>query len=119
MVNTVRQAQAVYQALALPKGERLLFHARFKAGDRSRLAERVTKLFGKDRAFRPTRFVLVATQVVEQSLDVDFDSMISEIAPVGFCSLQRSGRLHRHADRDYDPVLARSRSQGRSSGFRG
>jgi len=104
VVNTVRQAQAVYQALALPKGERLLFHARFKAGDRSRLAERVTKLFGKDRAFRPTRFVLVATQVVEQSLDVDFDSMISEIAPVDLL-LQRSGRLHRHADRDYDPVL--------------
>jgi CRISPR-associated endonuclease/helicase Cas3 len=104
IVNTVRQAQTVYQALALPEGEKMLFHARFTALDRSRIADRVTSLFGKDRASRPVRCVLVATQVVEQSLDVDFDHMVSEIAPIDLL-LQRSGRLHRHVPRDHEPTL--------------
>jgi CRISPR-associated endonuclease/helicase Cas3 len=115
ILNTVKQAQAVYQALDndVPK---LLFHARFIADDRLRIAEKVLDLFGKGRwvgegeerrfkpAGRPEKFILVATQVVEQSLDVDFDHMISEIAPMDLL-LQRSGRLHRHRTRREGPVL--------------
>jgi len=104
VVNTVRQAQAVYEALQLPAHEKLLFHARFKAAARSELASEVVRMFGKDRTARPGRCVLVATQVVEQSLDVDFDYMITEIAPVDLL-LQRSGRLHRHVARRQDPRL--------------
>lgn len=104
VVNTVRQAQVVYQALDLPESDKLLFHARFKAADRTRLANEVVRLFGKDRGARPARCVLVATQVVEQSLDVDFDHMISEIAPIDLL-LQRSGRLHRHVARAHGPRL--------------
>ncbi len=115
ILNTVKQAQAVYKALDLPDNERLLFHARFTASDRRQITEKVLALFGKDMSNRPKKFVLVATQVVEQSLDVDFDHMISEIAPIDLL-LQRSGRIKRHArdkngnlidgpDRRGDPVL--------------
>ncbi len=105
ILNTVKQAQAAYLALDdLPRDQKLLFHARFTASDREKIARRVLDLFGKDSASRPEKFVLVATQVVEQSLDVDFDHMISEIAPMDLL-LQRSGRLHRHRERKSDPVL--------------
>lgn len=105
ILNTVKQAQAVYKALKLPAEEKLLFHARFTAEDREKIARKVLEKFGKDTSVRPPgKFILVATQVVEQSLDVDFDHMISEIAPIDLL-LQRSGRLHRHRKREEDPVL--------------
>lgn len=105
ILNTVKQAQAVYKNLKLKDEEaKLLFHARFTAADREHIASRVLQLFGKDSPCRPSKFVLVATQVVEQSLDVDFDCMISEIAPIDLL-LQRSGRLHRHRRREYNPTL--------------
>ncbi|MEW6533420.1 MAG: CRISPR-associated helicase Cas3' [Thermodesulfobacteriota bacterium] len=107
ILNTVKQAQAVYQAPALKTVPKLLFHARFTAADRERIANEVLDMFGRGRwegegenrkfkpAERPDKFILVATQVVEQSLDVDFDHMISEIAPIDLL-LQRSGRIKRH-----------------------
>ena len=100
LANTVKDAQAIYRALtelSLPDTPLLLFHARFRAERRKELEEQVTRLFGKDAGpERPRRAILVATQVVEQSLDVDFDVMISQLAPVDLL-LQRCGRLHRHA----------------------
>jgi CRISPR-associated endonuclease/helicase Cas3 len=103
ILNTVKQAQAVYSQLPrdIPK---LLFHARFTAEDRERITKKVTELFGKDTTNRPEKFILVATQVVEQSLDVDFDHMMTELAPMDLL-LQRSGRLHRHRVRAELPVL--------------
>lgn len=109
LVNTVDMAQQVYQAISnsLPEDDRclvLLFHARFRAGKRREIEEEALKLFGKRSLLsevdpeyipRPAKAVLVATQVVEQSLDLDFDEMITEIAPIDLL-LQRAGRLHRH-----------------------
>ncbi len=104
--NTVNRSIEVYKHLrdALKDTECLLFHARtLQMWRREREAE-VLRRFGKGEKqadgtyanpHRPARAVLVATQVIEQSLDLDFDLMFSEIAPADLL-LQRCGRLHRH-----------------------
>ncbi|MBE9566796.1 MAG: CRISPR-associated helicase Cas3', partial [Proteobacteria bacterium] len=94
--NTVARAQAVYTELrsALTDSECYLFHARTPFKWRSNTEQKVLAMFGKD-GVRPERAVLVATQVVEQSLDLDFDLMASEMAPIDLL-LQRLGRMHRH-----------------------
>lgn len=95
--NTVNRSIEVYKHLRekLTDTECLLFHARtLQMWRREREAE-VLRKFGKGSTQRPRRAVLVATQVIEQSLDLDFDLMVSEIAPIDLL-LQRSGRLHRH-----------------------
>jgi len=104
ILNTVKKAQKVFNELKLDQESKLLIHSRFTANDRERITGLVLELFGKDRRKRPERFVVVATQIVEQSIDVDFDFMISEIAPIDLL-LQRSGRLHRHYKRKDDPAL--------------
>jgi CRISPR-associated endonuclease/helicase Cas3 len=115
--NTVAQAQETYRDLRRffdqeAEGDRPeleLFHARFVLEDRQRIEKRVFERYGPGDAARPRRAILVATQVVEQSLDLDFDLMVSELAPVDLL-LQRSGRLHRHhrkarPERLADPCL--------------
>lgn len=96
--NTVNDAIRAYRELAERLGpERVeLFHARFAMGDRLAIEDRVLNRFGpkstpEDRAGR----ILVATQVVEQSLDLDFDLLATDLAPMDLL-IQRAGRLHRH-----------------------
>ena len=100
--STVARAQAVFDRLQAHfnfPSELGLFHGRFLFKDRERIEADCLNKFGKDSKNRPKKkFVLVATQVIEQSLDVDFDLMISDIAPIDLL-LQRSGRLHRHPER--------------------
>lgn len=109
--NTVNRAQQVYQALKsyFPSEdagdgspELDLLHARFLHDDRIVRERRVLQRFGHPRAQvegapvqRPKRAVLVSTQIIEQSLDLDFDVMVSDLAPVDLL-LQRAGRLCRH-----------------------
>ncbi|MDV6376282.1 CRISPR-associated helicase Cas3', partial [Deinococcus arenicola] len=124
IVNTVQRAQDVFQAVRSILGEHFqsmcksckhpqrvgvhLYHARYPADDRGEREERVLRYLGKQPAsyvkngkeqtgdVRPERFILIATQVAEQSLDFDTDVMISDLAPIDLL-LQRAGRLHRHA----------------------
>ncbi|MBM4026285.1 MAG: CRISPR-associated helicase Cas3' [Planctomycetes bacterium] len=96
--NTVDRSIEVYRHLrdALADTECLLFHARTLRMWRREREEEVLRKFGKHHPQdRPLRAVLVATQVIEQSLDLDFDLMVSDIAPIDLL-LQRMGRLHRH-----------------------
>jgi len=107
--NTVNRSIEVHEHLRdnLEETECLLFHARTLRKLRREREAEVLRKFGKHDSQetdqkgrftnpnRPHRAVLVATQVIEQSLDLDFDLMVSEIAPIDLL-LQRSGRLHRH-----------------------
>jgi len=108
--NTIRRAQAVFCAVERVLGERLcpddlrLFHARFVRRDRAAIEDAVIRRFGKGRPPGPA--VLVGTQVVEQSLDLDVDVMLSDLAPVDLL-LQRAGRLHRHGRDDRPADYAR------------
>jgi len=112
--NTVRRAQETYRALkewfggtASDGGPELdLLHARFLHKDREVREQRALARFGKDASQRPRRAVLVATQVIEQSLDLDFDVMVTELAPADLI-LQRIGRLHRH-DRERPPGMGQA-----------
>jgi CRISPR-associated endonuclease/helicase Cas3 len=73
-------------------------------GDRLEVEQDVLRLFGPNStsAVRSGR-VLVATQVVEQSLDVDFDLLVTDLAPADLV-VQRAGRLWRHPGRGARPV---------------
>ena len=112
--NTVREAVELQQrleALAEERGQRgLLFtvegvatlhHGRFAPEDRKRLDRAVEQaLQPGPRACRG--LVVVATQTVEQSLDVDADWLLTDLAPADVL-LQRLGRLHRHRETTRPP----------------
>lgn len=99
--STVDRAQHVYRLAQEMVGDDAdLLHARFIASQRvekeNRLLQQLGPASSLSNGSRPTRRIVVATQVIEQSLDVDFDYMITDIAPSDLV-LQRIGRLHRHA----------------------
>jgi CRISPR-associated endonuclease/helicase Cas3 len=98
IVNTVQRAQDLHRELAASaKTEGVLlkiFHARYPAKQRQKLEDEVLALFGKDGK-RPEKAILLGTQVLEQSLDLDFDVMFTDLAPIDLI-LQRAGRLWRH-----------------------
>jgi CRISPR-associated endonuclease/helicase Cas3 len=102
--NTVGRAQEIYEACRqlIPEDAEDgapvvdLLHSRFPFEEREAREQRTLKRFGKPgEAPRPVTAVLVATQIIEQSLDIDFDLMVSELPPIDLL-FQRAGRLHRH-----------------------
>lgn len=128
--NSVGGAIAVAQAVAALAGDlafkvggvATLHHGRFAPDDRELLDKAVEAAFGKGRTAGGR--VLVGTQTLEQSLDIDADLLITDLAPIDVL-LQRIGRLHRHArergafaaarvvvlrpaGRDLTPLLARA-----------
>ncbi len=105
--NTVADAIESYRKLRTevdPDGLQL-FHARFAMGDRLNIESEVIARFGKtSNSQHRAGKILVATQVVEQSLDLDFDVMVSDLAPIDLL-IQRAGRLQRHPrDRRGNPL---------------
>jgi CRISPR-associated helicase Cas3/CRISPR-associated endonuclease Cas3-HD len=99
--NTVARVQdaAVVLAQAFGKDQVAVAHSRFLAPDRAAKDQWLRDVFGppgRSSGARPSRYIVVASQVAEQSLDVDFDLLASDLAPVDLL-LQRLGRLHRHA----------------------
>lgn len=109
--NTVTRVQETADRLISEFGDErvTVSHSRFLACDRARLDADLLARFGPPDAVteRPFGHVVVASQVVEQSLDVDFDLMVTDLAPVDLV-LQRVGRLHRH-QRGRPAAVARPR----------
>ncbi len=96
--NTVHDAIAGFESLRkkTSSDNLMIFHARFAMGDRLDIETMVTDCFGRESKAKDRRGkILIATQVVEQSLDLDFDLLISDLAPMDLL-IQRAGRLHRH-----------------------
>ncbi|MFC9457103.1 CRISPR-associated helicase Cas3' [Streptomyces sp. NPDC056983] len=81
-----------------------LLHSRYRPGDRRAITEVCETAFGK-RGPRPKAAILVATQIVEQSLDLDFDLLVTDLAPMALL-IQRSGRCQRHKSPQGDPHQA-------------
>lgn len=97
--NTVIEAQHSYKAIRSSIREGAvrigLLHSRFPHQRRAELENEWLERLAKDRPQGCRGSILVATQVVEQSVDIDVDFMISDLAPTDML-LQRVGRLWRH-----------------------
>jgi CRISPR-associated endonuclease/helicase Cas3 len=96
ITNTVDRAQKLTQAVAKLDAniDCLLLHSRFPLEDRQSLEQQLREKYGP-KGDRPQRSLVIGTQVLEQSLDLDFDVMVSDLAPIDLL-LQRMGRVHRH-----------------------
>lgn len=93
IVNTVKRAQTLAQLV--PHDVKLMvLHSAFLATDRTRQEAALQAAIGK-HGNRPDKMIVIGTQVLEQSLDIDFDVLYTDIAPMDLI-LQRAGRLHRH-----------------------
>ncbi len=103
VLNIVDRAIALHRATeSFPDLESALFrchgvraphHGRFAAADREVLDQSVTESLGKES--RQGACLLIGTQTLEQSLDIDADLLITDLCPMDVL-LQRIGRLHRH-----------------------
>lgn len=113
--NTVREAQATFDEarnqssdglLLQVNGGPALHHSRFAAEDRILLDHAVELALGKQRV--PGGQVVIGTQTLEQSLDIDADVLLTDLCPVDVL-LQRIGRLHRHQSHSRPDGFARPR----------
>jgi CRISPR-associated endonuclease/helicase Cas3 len=97
ITNTVKRAQQIFGILlenAPADVDLQLLHARLPLLTREAREKAIFSNYGPN-GNRPARGIVVGTQVLEQSLDLDFDVMMTDLAPVDLI-LQRAGRLHRH-----------------------
>jgi CRISPR-associated endonuclease/helicase Cas3 len=105
--NTVGDAVESYDQLSRQHHRVELFHARYAQIDRQQREREVLARYGlKSGPQQRLGWLLIATQVVEQSLDLDFDLIVSDIAPVDLL-IQRAGRLWRHTRPDRAPGARR------------
>jgi CRISPR-associated endonuclease/helicase Cas3 len=107
IMNTVAGAQNVAGTLAEDGYTPAVLHARMPAFERAERTEAAIADFGKVSG--PGSSLLVATQIVEASIDLDFDILITEVCPAASL-LQRAGRVWRH-DLD-EPDRSRRRPEG-------
>ncbi len=110
--NTVSDVQNAYDVLCAELGEEnvLIFHSRYAMAHRQKIESEILRIFGKESGLKERQGkILVASQVVEQSLDLDFDEMISDLCPIDL-AIQRAGRLRRH-QRDKNGNIIKCRDE--------
>ncbi len=98
ILNTVKRAQQFFEQLRedFPDKEIILIHSGFVATDRAEKEKLILNRIGESSLPEErNNLIIVGTQVLEQSLDIDFDFMITDLCPMDLL-LQRLGRLHRH-----------------------
>lgn len=108
ILNTVKRAQDVAKLLRKTySGDRVhVLHSGFMSMDRTKNEAEVLKILKKEnRILPPHREFIVGTQVMEQSLDLDFDLLITDLCPMDLL-IQRMGRLHRHDNVRPEPLAA-------------
>lgn len=119
IVNTVRRAQELGKKCMEKFGEDRvdILHSSFIATDRKAKEQQLMASIGKEGK-RPDRHIFIGTQVMEQSLDIDFDVLVTDLAPMDLL-IQRIGRLHRHdrPDRPRAHQLPRVYVLGTSQAF--
>jgi CRISPR-associated endonuclease/helicase Cas3 len=104
--NTVDDAIEAVEALRQRGLAPVLLHARFAMGDRLAIETGLTATLGReDKTGRRAGYIVVGTQILEQSLDYDVDAMITDLAPIDLM-IQRAGRLWRHTGRTSRPVAS-------------
>lgn len=102
ILNTVRRVQETAQFLKkrFPDKEIFEYHSRYLYPDRMEREKELLRRMGKKSTKKERDgFILVASQVAEQSLDFDADILITELCPIDLL-LQRMGREHRHKEHD-------------------
>lgn len=91
MVNTVRRAQDIYAELREAGAQCLLVHSRFRAAERRKINERISRIHAHDD------IMVVSTQVLEAGVDISARTLVTELAPWP-SMVQRFGRCNRGAE---------------------
>ncbi len=107
--NKIDRAQTFYRQLAHLEDAGFkvdLLHSRFPFNRRKEIEDDILTKYGKEKDHEQGIQLLISTQIIEQSLDLDFDLMISDLAPVDLL-FQRMGRLHRHVRDDKGEIINR------------
>lgn len=97
--NLIREVDELYDLLIdkIPDAEIIKFHSEMTQEQKDSISQQLLKKFGKNREHRGKRCIVIATSIIEQSLDIDFDYGISSLCPIGSL-IQFIGRLRRHDD---------------------
>lgn len=97
IVNTVKRAQqlAVELKQKLTDDELMVFHAGFTMEQKAAIEHKLLERIGKKSQRERNHFIVIGTQVMEQSLDIDLDLLFTDLCPMDLL-FQRIGRLHRH-----------------------
>jgi len=112
IANTVARAQQFFKLCVTRFGSDhvVLHHSQFIVPDRMQKESELREQLGPpvDNPNRPPLLIVVGTQVLEQSLDIDFDTLFTDICPMDLL-IQRIGRMHRHTGRKRPSALQEAR----------